>query len=77
MIKKTTRESGTTTAGFFKEIFKYDSHGNVVSYVKKRNGDLWENKSYEYEFDTTINWIRAIELEDFKPVRVTKRIFLK
>ncbi len=77
LIKKTTRESGTTTAGFFKEIFKYDSHGNVVSYVKKRNGDLWENKSYEYEFDTTINWIRAIELEDFKPVRVTKRIFLK
>ncbi|WP_339650582.1 hypothetical protein [uncultured Salegentibacter sp.] len=77
LTKKTIRESGTATDGFFKETFKYNSHGNIISYVKTRNGDMLENKSYEYEYDLNRNWVRSIEFEDFKPVRITKRTFLK
>lgn len=75
IIKKVTDDFNEFLPGPFEEKFKYDQFGNVVLYLRTKNGDVREKKSYEYNFDSNSNWIYCLEFEDDKPIRITKRTF--
>lgn len=52
----------------------YDSNFNVLSYIKKGEGQIDKEVRFEYKYDKYNNWLRKIEFWEEEPVYIYERI---
>ncbi len=58
----------------YKYMFTLDEKGNYVTMiVYHKNGDVYSNSVFEYQFDENNNWIKMTEIMDNKPRSITER----
>lgn len=57
-----------------KATYDYDKYGNLIkSLIADNNGNISENKVYQYEYDKKGNWIRRVLILNDKPSIITER----